>query len=54
MKKSQSTYVVLAQEKWFFSCIFAQFAQADKNSSKAVHLLEENVIKYCLIALPCF
>jgi hypothetical protein len=30
--------------KWFFSYIFAQFAEAGKKCSKAQHLLERHVI----------
>jgi hypothetical protein len=41
----KSSYAGLAQENGFSpACIFAQFAQADKNSSETVHLLEKNVI----------
>jgi hypothetical protein len=34
----------LGSGKWFFSCIFAQFAEAGKKRSKNMHLLEKSVI----------
>jgi hypothetical protein len=41
LDEEKPTYV---SGKWFFSCMFAQFAEAGKNRSKAVHLLEKSVI----------
>jgi hypothetical protein len=40
--------------KWFFCCIFAQFAEAGKKRSKAVHLLEKSVINMIWLLLPVF
>jgi hypothetical protein len=34
----------LGSGKWFFSCIFAQFAEAGKKRSKNMHLLGKSVI----------
>ncbi len=34
----------LGSGKWFFSCIFAEFAEADKKRSKNMRLLEKSVI----------
>jgi hypothetical protein len=44
----------LAQENGFFSCILAQFAEAGKNHSKVVHLLEKSVINMISLLLPVF
>jgi hypothetical protein len=30
--------------KWFFSCIFVQFAEAGQKGGKAAHLVEKSVI----------
>ncbi len=44
----------LGSGKWFFSCIFAQFAEAGKKHSKAVHLLEKSVMRMISLQLPVF
>jgi hypothetical protein len=43
MKKSQNI-CWLGSGKWFFSCIFAQFAEAGKKRSKDMHMQEKSVI----------
>ncbi len=40
--------------KWFFSCIFAQFAEASKKRSKAVHPLEKSVINMTWLLILVF
>jgi hypothetical protein len=42
MKKSEQMPV--RPRKWFFSCIFAESAEAGEKCSKAQHLLERRVI----------
>jgi hypothetical protein len=51
MKTSQH---IFGLGKWFFSYIFAQFAEAGNDSSKAVHLIEEECNKYDLTVAPWF
>jgi hypothetical protein len=40
--------------KWFFSCIFAQFAEAGKKHSKAKQPLEKSVISMISMLLSVF
>jgi hypothetical protein len=40
--------------KWFWPNVFAQFAEAGKRHSKAVHLLEKSVINVVWLLLPVF
>jgi len=50
----KSTYAGLAQEKGFFSCIFAQFAETSKKRSKSMHLIEKSVINMIWVLRPVF
>jgi hypothetical protein len=40
--------------KWFFSCTFAQFAEAWKKHGKVAHLLEKSVISMIWLLHPVF
>jgi hypothetical protein len=50
----KSKYAGLGQEKWFCSCTFAHFAEADKRYSKDLHLLKKECNKYDLIVASWF
>jgi hypothetical protein len=47
-------YPHAAQENGFFSCIFAQFAEAGKKRCTALHLLEKSVINIIRLLIPVF
>jgi hypothetical protein len=40
--------------KYFFSCMFAQFAEAGEKPSKYVHKLEKSVINMIRLLIPDF